>query len=255
MVAIAGSVGALIQDNLAAASGGKHHSRADRFDLHRAAKPLSACRPGALGLRRRRPRRRTEGGGHDRRARSRATRRSRRVPGRDRILRREFFRRGGGAGVLAGAAGAARIDRLQGHQHRRLHDRASYRTLCVVWLGRGAARRSRQSGSGAIVGLVAGGRGADCRRIGRQIVAAWSDAMPPNIARRMPAGRKARWPARWGWRWPDRAATPNTWSKIPFSMPRRPARPCLTISVARSIFTPRRASSRRLVYAALALVV
>ena len=44
-------------------------------------------------------------------------------------------------------------------------------------------------------------------------------------------------------------------SRIPFSMPRRAARPCPTISAARSIFTPRRASSKRLVYAALALVV
>ena len=40
--------------------------------------------------------------------------------------------------------------------------------------------------------------------------------MPQSIVRRMPAGRKARWPARWDWRWPDRAATPTHVVDDPF---------------------------------------
>src|ERR1700761_5003198 len=92
------------------------------------------------------------------------------MPRRDRILRRELFRWRGGAGVLAGAAWTPRTARLQGHQYRRLHDRASIRTISVVWLGSGAARRSRQPDSCEIVGIVARARSTGGTRIDRQIL-------------------------------------------------------------------------------------
>jgi adenosylcobinamide-phosphate synthase len=38
-------------------------------------------------------------------------------------------------GVLAGAAGTTGLDRLQGHQYSRFHDRASQLALRVLWLG------------------------------------------------------------------------------------------------------------------------
>ena len=158
---------------------------------------------------------------HDRRARPGASRRSRRVPRRDRILRRELFRWRGGAGVLAGAAGTARIDRLQGHQYRRLHDRASVSERYESF-GWAAARLDDLVNlvPARLSALLLAVAAPVARRIDRQIVRASSGAMPRSIARRMPAGRKARWQGRWDWHWPVRAAMPSTPSTIPFSTPR-----------------------------------
>ena len=81
----------------------------------------------------------------------------------------------------------------------------------------------------------------------------WRDA--ENIARPMPAGRKARWPARLAWRWPGRAATANGSSTIPFSTPKAARMRCPRTSAARCEMLIAACVLQAAVYAALALVV
>ena len=77
----------------------------------------------------------------------------------------------------------------------------------------------------------------------------------PTIAHPMPAGRKARWPARLVWRWRDRAAMASRASTIPFSTPRRARTPRPAISAALSTLLMAACWLQAAIYAALALVV
>ena len=82
--------------------------------------------------------------GADRRARPGEPRRGRCLPRGDRIAGGEFLRRRRRAGALVRAPGVAGAARLQGDQHRRLHDRPPDAAPSRLRLGGGAARRSRQ---------------------------------------------------------------------------------------------------------------
>ena len=105
-------------------------------------------------------------------AANRSARRSRRRPRRHRKPRREFLRRRGRAGVVAGHRRSSRRRALQSHQYRRQHDRPPHAALRGVRLGGGAARRSRQSAGVAPRGAVAR-RGRGAARRTRPPRAAW----------------------------------------------------------------------------------
>ena len=119
---------------------------------HRPAQPERPC-----GRRRQCPRDRRHRGGAgggraDRRPRHGRARCGGRQPRRHRKSRRELLRRRRRAALLAGRRRAAGRRLLQGHQHRRQHDRPQERALSRLRLGGRAPRRSRQ-----LAGVATGG--------------------------------------------------------------------------------------------------
>ena len=122
------------------------------------APPRRGCRRRAGEARHRsRPRR----GVAHRRPRYRGARCSRRRPRGDREPRREFLRCGRRAGRLDGHCRTPWRRTLQGDQHRRQYDRPPHAPLRGLRLGRGPARRSRQSAGVAPVRAASHrGRGA-----------------------------------------------------------------------------------------------
>ena len=106
----------------------------------------------AFALEQRRARGRASSCSTDRRARSRRARRGRRGARGDREPGRELLRRGGRAGLLDGGRRPAGCRGLQGHQHRRQHDRTSHTASRRFRLCGRPARRSRQSAGLASLG-------------------------------------------------------------------------------------------------------
>ena len=214
LLAVAIDLGHLIDVLLRGLAMGQRVDRARCVRLHRPAQPLSACRARPRRVRVRRHRGGAARRRHDRRPRSREPRPGRHLPRGDRIERGEFLRRRGRARVLVRAVRPARPVRLQGGQHGGLDDRPSWRALCGVRLGGGAARRRAEPHSRAPVGTDHRVGGASRRRQHR-------DRAAYDAARRAPAplaqcglAGERRWPARSASRWRGRAATAKRSSTI-----------------------------------------